>query len=129
MAEEQPRPVGARAVALDEDVDVADMVGLEDRDDGRRARVDPPQNAVSSSGGAIGSSTTTSPPDSTQVQATGGAHSAAGVQLGCGRRQIQTPGVTSRSSTATPGPYRPVAPSPRVDVPAACRLATAPAKS
>ena len=41
VAEEQPRPEGARPVALDEDVDVAHVVGLEDRDDGRRARVDP----------------------------------------------------------------------------------------
>ena len=37
---EEVRPVGAGAVALDEAVDVADVVGLEDHDDGRRARVE-----------------------------------------------------------------------------------------
>ena len=68
-----PEPVGAegaRAAALDEEVDVADVVGLEDHDRRRRARVEPLPTSVASAGGASGSRTTTSPLLSTQVDVT-----------------------------------------------------------
>jgi hypothetical protein len=46
VAKEQPRPERPRAVARDEAVDVAHVVGLEDRDDGRRASVEPRPNRI-----------------------------------------------------------------------------------
>ena len=94
---EEPRPEGAGAVALDEEVDIADMVGLEhDRDSGRLARRAAAQ--TSSLCGSIASSTATSPSDSTHVDQTFGPQPTSGRQSGYSTLQTQRPGATSRIS-------------------------------
>src|SRR5438105_168059 len=57
------------------------------------------QISVASSGGASGSSSATWPPDSTQVDVTGGSQPASACQSGCATRQIQRPGATSVTLT------------------------------
>jgi hypothetical protein len=61
------------------------------------------QASRSVGGGASGSSTIRSPRDSTKNDETSGPHWSPSFQSGCGCRQSQSPGATSRISTLTRG--------------------------
>ena len=101
VAPEEARAEGSGAVALDDPVDVADVVGLQH--DGHRggAGVEPGPDSVGPGSGTSASMTTTSPPDSTHVEVTAGSQPTCGAQSGCSTRQIQRPAATSRITGGT----------------------------
>ena len=103
LAMERLRAERARAVAAHEEIDVADVLGLEDDSQRRRLGVEPLPHIGRASGGASASSRATSPPDSTHVEVTGGSQPWPGSWSGWSMRQIHRPGATSRSSSVTAG--------------------------
>jgi len=80
LAKEEPRAERAGLIAAHEQIDVADVIGLDNDDGGRGTRVEPLQNSAAFSGGASGSRTSVSPRDSTQVDATIGSQPCPGFQ-------------------------------------------------
>ena len=98
---EQKRAEGADSVPAHEQLDVAEVIGLEYGKDRRPQGLIRLQTATALGGGASGSSRRLTPSDSAAKEATSGRQSSPFFQSGCGWRQSQRPGATSRTSTVT----------------------------